>query len=341
MDVLSDVLKSVRLCGSVFFTAEFSSPWALESPNGDLLARIVMPRADHVLLFHILTEGECIVECERSRITMESGDIVVFPHGHSHTMRSDAKAQITRLDRVMSPASANGLPRVFFGGGGSVSRFICGYLNCSQRFGPLFEALPTMLVVRHRGNYRKVETLDRVGAGFAEVPQGPGTWLATTLAFTTAEAIAARPGNAAMLGRLTEIMFVEIVREYMQQPWTRESGWLAALGDAQVGKALRLLHRSPARSWTVNALAHEVAVSRSALAQRFTRLTGQSPMKYLACWRMQLAKEFLRDRQDNIQVIAERLGYESEPAFSRAFKKVTGHPPAAWRRTVAQLSAEG
>jgi AraC family transcriptional regulator, alkane utilization regulator len=341
MDVLSDVLKSVRLCRTVFFTAEFSAPWAVESPNHDLLAAILLPRADHVLLFHIVTEGQCIVECGQFHITIESGDMVVFPHGHSHTMRSGDKVQTTRLDRVLSRPSAGGLPHMCFGGGGRISRFICGYLHCSQRFGPLFDSLPAMLVVRHRGNYRKVETFDRVGPGLAEVPQGPGTWLATTLTFTIAEANGARPGNAAMLCRLTEIMFVEIVREYMDQRWTCKSGWLAALRDPQVGKALRLLHASPARSWTVDALAHEVAVSRSALAQRFTRITGQSPMKYLAGWRMQLAQQLLRDHQDNIQVIAERLGYESEPAFSRAFKKMTGHRPAAWRRSAAQLSYEG
>ena len=179
MDVLSDVLRSVRLCGSVFFTADFSSPWALDSPNPELLATIVMPEADHVSLFHILMEGQCVVECERHpRVAMESGDVVVFPHGHAHTMRSE---------------------------------------------------------------------------------------------------------------------------DSMQQLHPRERGWLAALRDPYVGKALRLLHESPMRPWTVDVLAHEVAISRSALAQRFTRLLGESPMKYLSEWRIHLAKQMLRDRGDNIQ----------------------------------------
>lgn len=340
MDVLSDVLRAVRLCGSVFFTAEFSSPWALTSPNPELLAGIVMPEAEHVSLFHILMEGQCLVECGKyPRVAMESGDVVVFPHGHSHTMRSEHSVQTTRLDHVFSHPSPDALPQVSFGGGGRTARLICGYLNCNQRFAPLFETLPSILIVRRREDYAAVETVDgpRNTAG---IPHESSTWLATTLKFTVNEALAARPGNAAMLGRLTELMFVEIIREYMEQLSPNEQGWLAALRDPCVGKALRLIHENPMRQWTVDALAHEVAISRSALALRFTRLLGEPPMKYLSGWRMHLAKQMLRDRGDNIQAIAERVGYESEPAFNRAFKKATGCPPATWRRAAARASSE-
>lgn len=341
MDVLSDVLKAVRLCGSVFFTAEFSSPWALESPNPDLVARILMPDADHLSLFHILIDGQCLLECGgHARIAMESGDVVVFPHGQCHTMRSDEAAQTTPLGHVLSQPSPDALPQVSFGGGGPTTRFICGYFNCDQRFAPLFDALPGMLIVRRRGRYAALEAIDGGGRTRAVVPQESSRWLATTLAFTINEALAARPGNAAMLGRLAELMFVEIVREYMQQLSSGERGWLAGLKDPHVGKALRRLHDAPMRQWTVDDLAREVATSRSALAQRFTQLVGQSPMKYLAGWRMQLAKQMLRDRTDTIQVIAERIGYESEPAFNRAFKKATGWPPGAWRRAAADVSFE-
>ena len=213
-------------------------------------------------------------------------------------------------------------------------------MNCNQRFSPLFEALPPILIVRRRADYGTVEAVGGTRRDVTGVPQESSRWLATTLNFTVNEALAARPGNAAMLGRLTELMFVEIVREYMQQLSFRERGWLAALRDPHVGKALRLLHERPTRQWTVDALAHEVAISRSALAQRFTRLLGESPMKYLSAWRMHLAKQMLRDRGDNIQAIAERIGYESEPAFSRAFRKATGCPPTTWRRTAASASSE-
>jgi AraC family transcriptional regulator, alkane utilization regulator len=341
MDVLSDVLRAIRLCGSVFFTAEFSSPWALQSPNPDLLATIVMPQAEHVSLFHILMEGQCLVESDTRRpVRMESGDVVVFPHGDSHTMRSDEDAEMTRLDRVLSHPAPDALPQVSFGGGGRSARFLCGYLNCNQRFGPLFDALPAILIVRRQTDYRTVEAIDGTDREPAAVPRESSTWLATTLKFTINEATTARPGNAAMLGRLTELMFVEIIREYMQQLNARERGWLAALKDPHVGQALRVLHAEPSRQWTVDRLAHEVATSRSALAERFTTLIGESPMKYLSNWRMHIAKQMLRDRTDNIQSIAERIGYESEPAFNRAFKKATGSPPATWRRAAARLASE-
>ena len=341
MDVLSDVLRAVRVSGCVFLTGEFSSPWALHSPNPELLAGIVMPEAEHVSLFHILIDGQCVVECGNSgSVPIASGDVVVFPRGHSHTMRSDADAQPTRLDHVLSQSSPDALPQVSFGGGGRRARFVCGYLNCNQRFVPLFDALPPILIVRRRADYGVVETLEGTSCESSGVPHESGTWLATTVEFAVSEALSARPGTAAILGRLTELMFVEIIREYMQHLSPNEQGWLAALRDAQVGRALRLIHENPMRPWTVDALAHEAATSRSALAQRFTRLLGQSPMKYVSGWRMHLAKQMLQDRADNIQAIAERVGYESEPAFNRAFKKATGRPPATWRRAAAQSSSE-
>jgi AraC-like DNA-binding protein len=341
MDVLSDVLRSVRLCGSVFFNAEFSSPWALDSPNPELLADVVMPEAEHVSLFHILIEGQCVVECDRCpRVSMESGDVVLFPHGHAHRMQSEDGARSTRLDHVFSRPSPNALPNVSLGGGGRTARFVCGYLNCMPRFAPFFDALPPIVLVRRRTDYAMVEAIDVTPRMIADVPPESSTWLATTLKFTVNEALVARPGNAAMLGRLTELMFVEIIREYMQQLTPRDRSWLAALRDPYVGKALRLLHESPTRPWTVHVLAHEVAISRSGLAQRFTRLLGESPMKYLSEWRIHLAKQLLRDHADSIQVIAERIGYESQPAFNRAFKRATGSPPSTWRRAAAHNAFE-
>ena len=336
MDVLSDVIRIVRLSGAVFFTADFSAPWALESPNRELIADIVMPDAECVVLFHILMEGGCIVECAGCSPTrMERSDVVVFPHGESHTMRSDESAgvRVTRMDSVFARPSHDALPQVTFGGGGPTSRFICGYLNCDQRFAPLLTALPTMLLVRNGDSDVTIETIDRSGQqAKTTLPVGSTTWLGTTLKYTMDEARMRRPGNTAMLGRLTELMFVEIVREYMQHLPANRGGWLAGLKDPYVGKALRVLHADPMRDWTVDDLAREAALSRSALAQRFTDLVGEAPMRYLANWRMQLAKEMLRDGHRSIQEIAIRVGYDSEAAFNRAFKRATGSPPAAWRR---------
>ena len=309
MDVLSDVLGVIRLSGAVFFTAEFSTPWALESPNPDLLASVVIPQAESLSLFHILVDGDCIVECAMHQpVSLESGDVIVLPHGQPHTMRSRDGRRARRADHVFSRTSRDGLAQVSFGGGGSKARFICGYLNWDQRFAPLLAALPTVLLVRRRDHYRSVEAIDRGGRRPTAAPRESGDWLATTVRFTMNEAQAARPGNAAMLGRLTELMFVEIIRDYMQQLDDAACGWLAGLRDPQVGDALRLLHDAPMRDWTVEALAREVALSRSALAQRFTRLIGASPMKYLSDWRMQLAKHMLRTGGGNVQSVAALVG---------------------------------
>lgn len=338
MDLLSDVLRVVRLSGAVFFTAEFSSPWALESPNPELLASIVMPDAECVVLFHILTEGECFIVCKtHPPVKLEAGDVIIFPHGESHTMCSHVGTKATAMNAVFSHSSPDATPQVAFGGGGTKSRFICGYLNCDQRFNPLVSALPTMLVVRSSNDYAAVEAVDHNGTHPAQVPQGSGTWLSTTLKFTIHEARAARPGNAAMLGRLTELMFVEILRQYMQQLPAGQRGWLAGLNDLHVGKVLRLMHANPAHDWTVTELAREAAISRSALAERFTELIGESPMRYLAGWRVQLAKQLLREGDSGIAEIAARVGYESEAAFNRAFKRNAGFPPAAWRKRAAGI----
>jgi AraC-like DNA-binding protein len=333
VDVLSDVLRVVRLSGAVFFTADFSSPWAIESPMPGMLAAAVMPQAECVVLFHILVDGRCEVVCpDHPMTTMEAGDVVVFPRGEQHVMRSHPTARTTPLASVFSPGTYDEPPQLTFGGGGHTSRFVCGYLNCDQRFSPLVEALPTMLLVRSRDDYSAIEAIDGGGSRPTTVPQGSGTWLGTTLKFTVNEARNGRPGNAAILGRLTELMFVEILREYMQRLPADQGGWLAGLNDPYVGKALRLMHANPARDWTVDDLGREAAVSRSVLAQRFTDLVGETPMRYLANWRMQLAKQMMRDGAGSIQEVATRVGYDSEAAFNRAFKRATGSPPATWRK---------
>lgn len=339
MDVLSDVLRVVRLTGSVFFMGEFSAPWALDEPNAEQLAAYAMPNAECVVLFHILAEGDCYFESPGlPPVHMESGDVIIFPHADRHRMCSHRGARPAPLDAEVTQAMASGAGQISLGGGGKKSRFICGYLNCDQRFHPLLGALPNILVVRARDDYSSVEAIDRNGARPARVPEGSSTWLSTTLKFTVHEARAGHPGNAAMLGRLTELMFVEILRQYMRQLPPDNTGWLAGLNDPCVGKALRLMHAEPGRNWTVDQLASEAAVSRSVLAERFTCLVGESPMKYLGNWRIQLAKQLLRDGA-SIQQVASKVGYDSEAAFNRAFKRATGSPPATWRKGVAARAA--
>jgi AraC-like DNA-binding protein len=334
MDVLSDVLRVVRLSGAVFFTAEFTSPWAIQSPPSDSLAAMILPDAECVSLFHVLVEGNCWIECQdHPPVRMEAGDVIIFPHGDQHDMSSAKGGKATSLLALLPHRRSPDLLQLTHGGGGDRSRFICGYLHCDQRFNPLIGALPTILIVRSHDGYVAVEAVDRDGKRPSNVVPAAEMWLTGTLRYAISEARSARPGSVTMLGRLTELMFVEILRQYMQQLPDGQAGWLAGLNDPQVGKALRLMHEDPAKSWTVEALARSAAISRSALAQRFTDLIGSSPMHYLTSWRIQLARQMLRNGPHSIPDVAARVGYESEAAFNRAFKRFVGMPPAAWRRT--------
>jgi AraC-like DNA-binding protein len=271
---------------------------------------------------------------------MQAGDIIVFPSGHAHTLRSADGTPGEPPACLRWRRNEGQLPHVSCGGGGIPARFICGYLRCDYRFGPLFAALPTFLLTRTAALSGQIEAVDRRGRRPSAVPRASGRWLETTVRFTMNEATITRPGNAAILARLTELMFVEIIREYVQHLPDTENGWLAGLADAHVGHALSLLHDAPARDWTVSHLAREVAMSRSGLAQRFSQLIGESPMRYLNTWRMQIAKQRLRDGH-SIQTVATSVGYESEAAFNRAFKRATGLPPATWRRITPSSAPPG
>ncbi len=336
LDILSDVLRVVRLTGSVFFVGEFSAPWVIDEPGADFLTHSAIPNAECIVLFHILIEGDCYV-CPKGlpAVHMQAGDVIILPHGDSHKMSSHADPRPTLVKPAMARNSASDVGQITLAGRGAKSRFICGYLNCDQRFNPLVGALPNIMVVRAADNYTLVEAVDRKGKRPARVSQGSGTWLSTTLKFAIHEAKTGHPGNGAMLGRLTELMFVEILRQYMQQLPPDQAGWLAGLNDPQVGKALRPMHAQPERNWTVEELAREAGVSRSVLAARFTELLGESPIRYLARWRVHLAKQLLRESAFGIAEIAARVGYDSEAAFNRAFKRAEGQPPATWRRKLA------
>ena len=222
-----------------------------------------------------------------------------------------------------------------------MTRLVCGFLRCEQKFSPLFDTLPTLLWVKNRGGRITVEPTGGSGKmSEAKIPVDAGAWLATTLRFMITEANSMRPGNDAMLARLTELFFVEVLRGYMQQLPGDQRGFLAGLKDPHVSKALELLHGEPERDWTVEELAREVGTSRSTIADRFTDLLGASPMRYLSSWRMQIAKQLLSTSDLSLQEVASRVGYESEYAFNRAFKKFVGEPPAKWRKGTIASSNE-
>jgi AraC-like DNA-binding protein len=322
MDALSDVLKSVRLEGAVYLNAEFSAPWCIRGECSVPSVRQKLAGAEHVVFFHFLTDGECKVRLldGGDAIHAVAGDLILIPQDDRHLMGSDVRIAPLDTDHMVAgdPASETDFIQLRHGGGGAVTRFVCGYLACSRSVcRPLLEALPRVLRIP-------------VGEGAAALQ------LRELLQMGVRESFASRPGAESMLAKLSELMFVEAMRRYAESLPPGGSGWLAGVRDVQVGRALALLHGEPAKSWTVDELAHKVALSRSALAERFSALVGEPPMQYLMRWRLALAAQALRTGGDAIVRVAERSGYESEAAFSRAFKREFGAPPAAWRKAGAR-----
>ena len=308
-DPLSDVLRAVRLDAAFFYAVEASEPWSVEAVAAKDLTPRVLPGAEHLISYHILTAGRGWGGLAgEPPVALEPGDVIVFPHGDPHVMSGDPGL---RAESV--PATPGRYPEtVTLGGGGPVSAsFVCGFLGCDRRpFNPLLSTLPRQL----------------------HLPGLSSGWLRSFARQVVDESRARRVGADSVLTRLAELMFVEVLRHYIETLPPGQRGWLAGLRDNVVGRGLGLLHGAPAHPWTIDELADSVAISRSAFADRFTAFIGQPPMQYLAQWRMQLAAERLATGSAKVAAIAEEVGYDSEAAFSRAFKRLMGIPPAAWRR---------
>ena len=322
MDALSDALRVLRLTGAVFLDAEFSAPWCVVSDprsHEELLAG-----APDVVFFHVLTEGRCRAKLigESQEIDLGAGDLLMLPRGSRHLMGSNLELAPANSDSIVRPGEG-GMLRIDHGGGGERTRFVCGFLRCDERLcGPMLQSLPLIL---------------RVPLG-----DGPATaWLSGLLRAGTRESAAPRPGSETVLAKLSELLFVEAMRCYVERLPEERRGWFAGLGDRYVGRALALLHEQPARDWTVDELAAGVGLSRSALSQRFTDFIGQPPIQYLTRWRLTIAAQRLRTEQVSLTRLAGDSGYESEAAFNRAFKRALGETPAAWRRGKPAPKAEG
>jgi AraC-like DNA-binding protein len=278
------------------------------------VAALLEPGAERVVIFHLITDGECYVELDNEPpLRLVAGDAVLFPQGDAHRMSSQpglAPASGARLDAVLSRR-----PRqLAYGGGGPTTRLVCGYLACDARLaGMLLAGLPALVRVNVRGS-------------------SAGIWLETSVRYALAEARSPRPGGAGVLAKLAEVLFIEVLRLYMNEHGEGRTGWLAGVGDRVVGAALNALHKRPAHGWTLEELARTAGTSRSVLAERFQQLVGSSPMQYLTQWRMLLAANLLRRSNAPLLHIAEEVGYQTDTAFSRAFRREFGSPPAAWRR---------
>jgi AraC-like DNA-binding protein len=318
MDALSDVLRAVRLTGAIFFDVGAAEPWVAETPRGDSIVGRMFPGADHLISYHVITKGVCWANVQgEAPIPLGAGDVIVLPHGDPHALSSKAGARSAPdLQLYNRPADAQ-LPFSISVGAAAAdsTRIVCGFLGCDARpFNPLLACLPRVIRVSERD----------------------GGAIGAFVQFALAEAKEQRPGGQCVLSHLSELMFVDVVRRYLETLPPDRTGWLAGLREPSVGRALAALHADPARPWTIEALAREVGLSRTVLAGRFTEFVGLPPVQYLANWRMQLAATQLRTGSDNVAAVAERVGYESEAAFSRAFKKALGVPPGQWRRRLDQ-----
>jgi AraC-like DNA-binding protein len=313
-DVLSDVLRCVRLSGAIYFDFELTSPWVAEAPPAAIVAPTVMPGVQRLIEYHLIARGSCWgCAIDEPPIHLKEGDLIVFPQGDAHVL-SSAPGMRAEPDMAMYVRRTT-LPMVYERGGGGPdrTRIICAFLGCDERpFNPLLAALPRTIHLSRAAN------------------DSAGSWLATLLNIAVRESGSGRAGRDNILARMSELMFVEAVRRYIEMLPPSQTGWLAGLKDPLVGQALASLHGAPADAWTVESLARSVGTSRSVLADRFMQLVGDPPMQYLALWRMQLASRRLLDGEPGAQVAAA-VGYESEAAFSRAFKRLVGESPSRWR----------
>jgi AraC-like DNA-binding protein len=321
-DTLSEVLSAVHLSGSVFFDVIARSPWVAEAPPAAQIANEITPGAQYAIEYHVVVRGSCWIalvgDTEFEPVRLEEGDIAVIPRGDPHVvssapgMRAEPDLEVHRR-----PQDANALPFALRTGGDGPSdaRLICGFFTCDARpFNPLLDSLPRFIRFGRNSSRGSYNLLDQF------------------IRFATEETGNKRAGSQIVLNRLSELLFVEVIRRHMDQLANdSNTGWLAGLRDPLIGRALTLLHAQPAHAWTLDELASRAGASRSALADRFAHLVGCPPIQYLTQWRMQLAARRLADRSVKISVVASEVGYESEAAFSRAFKKFVGQSPGQWR----------
>jgi AraC-like DNA-binding protein len=312
-DVLAETLRAVRLTGSVFLDACFTAPFGIISPKR-FDANSPMAHLRHVSVFHLIAAGKCSVELATGeRRDISAGDILLMPYADQHKFWNGRTTEMPLADDVVRPGPLKGMWNINHGGGGQETRMVCGFLESSEfLLTPVFRTLPPLLVDRAEDD--QVSTL-----------------IKSTVSQILAMTETAAPGSELMLGRLMELLFVEVLRRYATRLPASARGWFAALNDPIVGRALQFVHGDPARRWTVDELAREAGSSRTVLAERFHAVLGQAPIEYITCWRMQLAAERIRNGGGSLAAIAADVGYDSEAAFNRAFKRVTGVTPGRWR----------
>lgn len=313
MDAFSDVLRVIRLAGGVFLEAEFTAPWCI---SGKISADhckpfLVTPR--HIIASHFVSQGRLQLRVEGGEaIEVRAGELVLLSHNDDHSFGSDLDTAAIPAHKFVQSQEAGGIARIKHGGGGEATQVLCGFLGSETSFNPLLSSLPPVLKLDVRAT-------------------ASGAWIESSFRFAVSEIAAGRMGSATVIAKLSELLFVEAVSQYVANLPAERRGWLAGLRDPQIGRALGLLHARPTQAWTAEGLALEVGMSRSAFAERFTSLIGQPPIQYLTLWRMHMAAQRLREGRGNVAQVALAVGYESEAAFSRAFKRQFGTSPGNWR----------
>jgi AraC-like DNA-binding protein len=314
LDAFSDVLRVIRLSGGVFLEAEFTAPWCI---NGRLSADdckpfLTAPR--HVIASHFVTAGHMQLRIDGgASVEVRAGELILLPRNDAHSFGSDLSlAPMPGRDVIQRP-EVGGISRIKYGGGGEATQLLCGFLGSEIPFSPLLSSLPALLKLDVRAT-------------------ASGAWIESSFRFAISQIAAGRVGSTTVIAKLSELLFVEAVSQYVASLPPERHGWLAGLRDPHIGRALALLHARPTEGWTAEALALEAGMSRSVFAERFTTLVGQPPMQYLTFWRMHVAAQQLREGRGNVAQIGFAVGYESEAAFSRAFKRQFGVSPGSWRR---------
>lgn len=303
-DPLGEALHFLHMSGVFYTRSEFTAPWGL-----------ALPAMPNCLMFHMVTSGRCWLEVEGADARLlQSGDFVLVPHGKGHELLSAPDVTAVKLFDLPREQVSDRYEILRYGHGGEPSNLICGAVR--------FEHPAAHYLVQLLPEFITIEAWHS--------PQME--WIQSTLRLMAAEAAELRPGGETIITRLADILVIQAIRSWMAEDPSAQTGWLGALQDKQIGRAILLIQREPAKTWTVASLADELAMSRSAFAARFKTLVGESPMQYLTQWRMNMALTWLKEESLPLSTMAERLGYQSEAAFSRAFKRCIGVSPGAVRR---------
>jgi AraC-like DNA-binding protein len=320
MDVLSEALHTVRMTGAIFYYAECTSPWGFAVPPLKQVAHVLAPGTERLVPYHLVAEGEAVVRFEGATadIPLQAGDVVIIPHGDAHTVSNGSPSKLIDSAAELGKFLGGDLRTMRLGGGGATTTFVCGYFGCERHADALFLAgLPQMIKINMRGD-------------------ATGQWLENSIRYLVAEADRGRAGQNVLLSKMAEALFIQTLRIYMERLPPEQTGWLAGARDPIVGGCLAVMHQQPFRRWRLTDLAKEAGASKSVVAERFAQLLGEGPLTYLARWRLQLAARLLQTTRKTIVQVASEVGYESEAAFNRAFKREFGLPPAKYRKSVRQ-----